>query len=80
MMLRMFAIDDVAAKIPAERQKPRLESRSIYVEVAVWDRLGEIANQLGRSRSALVAGILRDWQQDFDTPEGEKKSKKRSAE
>lgn len=71
-MIRMLA-PDMAAKIPAAPSKPRLESRSIYVKVEVWNRLGEIANELGRSRSALVAGILEDWQTDYDAPPKSKK-------
>jgi hypothetical protein len=67
----MFAFD-MPVRIPADLAKPEISSRSIHVDLAVWKRLAEIAAKIGRSRNALVAGILRDWVRDWDADEAEK--------
>lgn len=54
--------------------KPLLESKSVYLDIALWDRLGEIAKELKRSRNKLVAGVLKDWVAAFKpNPETAKK-------
>lgn len=72
-MRHMFALETV--KIPAGREKSNLESRSVYVAVDVWNRLGEIARELDRSRSSLVAGILKDWVEWYEAKKQGKAAK-----
>jgi hypothetical protein len=65
MFLGMFAFE-MPVRIPAEDSKPEIGERSLYIDLAVWDRLDKIAKKLGRSRNKLVAGILRDWVTEYD--------------
>lgn len=59
------------ADLPPKRErKPRtsVPSKSVYIEDQWWDRLQEIAAAEGyRSRNELVAGVLRQFVQDYDT-------------
>ena len=74
-MERMLAAD-LVARIPAERARdPKYSSKSVYVQIAVCERFGEISHELGRSRSSLVAGILEDWVADYDAGKIERPKK-----
>lgn len=63
-------------KIPAEQKeppKPAREKSSIYVETDTWVKLDMFAKELGRSRNALVRGVLKDWTEWFEVERKKKK-------
>lgn len=54
----------LTVKIPGELKdppKPARERTSLYIETESWTKLEAFARELGRSRNALVRGVLKDW-------------------
>lgn len=55
--------------LPPPRNRARGRTESVYGPAELWDRLGRIASDAGRSKSDLIVGILLEWLARFEEDE-----------